>query len=636
MADKGFMGTSLKFSTSDDDSPPEVPEGPLLPLRILVATHLVPSDEHNAGAAAPDKPVRLDLSDPTGVYAKIRPRIALEIPSVLDRGAVRKIEIAPTGVKSFRPDGLLAEVPLLRSLLEGKLVLDRLRASEITEDQAQAQLDRMWGNSPMAFEALGRAPRGSDEGAPLAAPSPKAAAPAPAAPAGGGGLDSLLDMVDIPGGSSSDGGSSGGGSDYSDSEAEKLGNIGRIISDFALGGKGRGGKGKSGIPMVEDAIAMQLGAILQHPEVRRLERAYRAIQFLVERSQRIPGVLIDVIAIGPDGAAAALSRVLKKPQEVPVTFAIADIDVDGSARSFAELEALAQVAEAATCPVLTNATEKLLGVGDLSSVDKLDSKQNLFTAPHRAPWRSTANKPALRWVSLCINGVLIRPPYDKQSSRVREATVRELPADHEAFVWMAPAYPVAAAAIVSFKDTGWPSRITGARHGQIENLTVREIEDDGVPVAIPTQAFISTESQRELSRIGVLALASAPNSDAAYIHSAPTAYVQPDKKTFDASGMESEHRVPPINLVDQLFVARLVQFTRLLCGKLPREVDPAEAQQILQAATWALFEKAPPAGPSLGVKVGSDADGPVATFSVEPRRFLGVTLEELTFDMPIG
>ncbi len=623
MAEKGFMVSSMKFKKQDDDSPPEMAEGPLLPLRILVLTHLVPSDEANAGASAPETLVRVDLADPGGIFNKIRPRLSIEVPSVLDRGRPVKIDLSPTGLKSFRPDGLLQEVPLLRSLLDGKMVLDRLRAGEINESQAQGQLERLWGGSALVGDVLGK-PVGSPDEAARPAPRPAA----PAASGGGGGLDALLDMVEVPGG-----GDSAPAAEEAPRNDDRIANI---IAEVALGSRARGGRGKTGIPMVEEAIGVQLGAVLQHPEVRRLERAYRSINFLAERSQRIPGVLIDVSNIPAEGGAAGLRRALSKAQDVPISLAIVDVEIDGSTKSFTELEAIAEVAEERICPTFVNGTEKLLGVGDLARVDKLDSKLNLFTAPHRAPWRATANKPSLRWVSVALNGVLLRQPYDKQSSRVREATVKELPNDHEAFVWMPASYALATATINSFRDTGWPARITGARHGQVENLLVREIEDDGVPVAIPTQAFMSTESQRELGRIGILALASAPNSDAAYIHTAPTAYVQPDKKTYDSASTEPENRPPAVSLVDQLFVARLVQFTRALCHKLPREVDLAEAQQILEAATWQLFENSPPAGAALGVKVGRDADGPVAEFSVSPRRFLGVSLEEFTFQMPIG
>lgn len=625
MSEKGFMGGSMKFGVGDGDGPAEQHEGPLLPLRLLIVTSLVPSDESNGGASAPETPVRVDLANPAGIFAKIRPRALIEVPSVLDGGRPTKVEFAPKDLRSFRPDGMLAEVSILRTLLDGKLILDRLRGGEITDDQAMAQLERAWGNSQLVTDVLGREP--------LQRPREEESLVRPAAPAqraeaaGGGGLDSLLDMIDVPASTAPA---------AADDSPRNDDRIGKIISEFALGGKARSGRGKSGIPLVEEAIAAQLGAILQHPEVRKLERAYRSINFLAERAQRIPGVILDVQGIGAEGTASAFKKALASAKEVPFSLAVVDTEIDGSGRSFTELEAIAEAAQDAVCPALVNGTEKLLGVGDLARVDKLDSKMNLYTAPHRAPWRSAAEKPALRWAAIAINGVLFRAPYDKQSSRVREATVREAPADHEAFVWMAPAYAVAAITIVSFKDTGWPGRITGVRHGQVENLPVREIEDDGVPIAIPTQAFMSTETQKELSRIGILALSSAPNSDAVYLHTAPTAYVRPDKKTYDVAGESLENRPPAMSLVDQLFVARLVQFARALCGKLPREVNEGEAKQILEAATWQLFEKAPPAGPSLGVTVGRDADGPVARFVVEPRRFLGVSLEEFSFEMPIG
>ncbi len=623
MSEKGGMGGSMKFGVGDNDGPAEQQEGPLLPLRLLVVTALVPSDEANGGASAPETPIRLDLANPAGIFSKVRPRALIEVPSVLDGGRPTKVEFAPKELKSFRPDGMLAEVSLLRSLLDGKLILDRLRAAEITEEQAYAQLERTWGSSQLVTDVLGREPQIRPREEPSLV---RPVAAAPSAEASGGGLDSLLDMIDVPESTAP----AAADSPRTDDR------IGKIISDFALGGKARSGRGKSGIPLVEEAIAAQLGAILQHPEVRRLERAYRSIDFLCQRAQRIPGVIIDVQGIGAEGAASAFKKALASAKEVPFSLAVVDVEIDGSGRSFTELEAIAEAAQDAVCPALVNGTEKLLGVGDLARVDKLDSKMNLYTAPHRAPWRSSAEKPALRWVSLAINGVLFRAPYDAKSSRVREASVKESPADHEAFVWMAPAYAVMAVTLVSFKDTGWPGRITGARHGEVENLPVREIDDDGVPIAIPTQAFMSTETQKELSRIGILALTSAPNTDSVYIHTAPTAYVRPDKKTYNVGGEELENRPPSMSLVDQLFVARLVQFTRALCTKLPRETSESEAKQILEAATWALFANAPPAGPSLGVTVGRDADGPIAQFTVEPRRFLGVSLEEFSFEMPIG
>lgn len=629
--DKGFMVGGMKFGVGEEDGPAEEVEGPLLPLRILAITSLVPDADHNGGASAPENVTRVDLQNPDELFAKLRPRASIEVPSVLHQGKPFRIEFAPTSMKSFRPDGLVAEVKLLRSLLDGRAVLERVAQGEITPTQAQGQLDRLWEGSPFVAEVLGLAP--------TAAPAPVFTPPAAPLTSDSTG-SSILDLVDMGGPDGGGGGSGDASSPAPAADPDLSQKLSKIISQVALSGrKGGGARPSDAVPRVDQAIGAQLGAILQHPQVRRLERAYRGLRFLVERSQRIPGVLLDVISLpsgGESSAAAVFASAAKRASDVPYSFAIVDTDIDGSARSFTDLLAIGETAESYVIPALVNGDEPLLGVGDLGNIERLDNKQGLFTAPHRAPWRSVANKTSMRWVALCMNGVLARSAYDKNSSRVREAIVKETPDDHESVVWMSPIWAVASLIVQSFKDTGWPGRIVGPRNGMVENLPVREIDQGGEVVAVPTQAYLSTDSQREMARMGVLLLASAPNSDAVYLHAAPTAYVTPEKKTYDSASTEPEERLPPISLVDKLFIARLVQFARALCSKIPPDSAPHEVEEVLKGALWALFDKAPPAGPQLSVNVKRTADGSMATIGVEPRRFLGVSLEEFAFEMPIG
>src|SRR6185503_1865871 len=209
-----------------------------------------------------------------------------------------------------------------------------------------------------------------------------------------------------------------------------------------------------------------------------------------------------------------------------VSCAIVDTAIDGSPIGWTRLAALAEAAEAHTVPVIVNGTSKLLGAEDLRGIERMDNKGSLFSAPHQAPWRAASAKPNLRWVAIAMNGVLSRPPYDKTTSRVREAAIKELPDDEGGFVWLAPAYVVGALVLSSFRETSWPCRIVGARSGGLlGDLPVREVKGDfegEEGVAIPTEAFISTDTQRELAKSGILVLASAPNSDAVYVQSAPT------------------------------------------------------------------------------------------------------------------
>jgi len=633
--EKGFLGGSMKFGVGDDSSGPDE-RGALLPLRVLVIADLVPRDPYNAGASAPPAALRVDAARFDELFQKLRPRIAIEVPSVLAEGRNARVDLAPTSLKSFRPDGLCAELPLLRSLLDGRLVLDRLREGTITPEQARGELERLWAGSPFAREVLG-----------LIAAGPAAAGGSPAGPApkpGGSSVDSILSLVDLGPSPAAPAAPTPRAAEAPSAGAAR-GRFADLIASVAKSGRTGAGaqvRPQEAIARIEKALGAQIGAILQHPEVRRLEQAWRGLRLLVDRTQGHSGVRIDVLSARKEDAAQALERAAAAPASVepPVSFALIDSIVDGSAVSFAELDAIARAAEAATVPTVVNGSAGLLGLADLTGVERLDNKAALFQAPERAPWRSAAARPAMRWVTIALNGALSRGPYDKSTSRVREAAIQELPNDEGGHVWISPAWLVGALVISSFRDTGWPCRIVGARHGgQVENLPVRELRtgyegDEGV--AVPTEAFISTDTQKELARSGILALASAPNSDSVYVQIAPTAYVPPEKRTYDSATTEPEARLDRVSLGDQLFVARLAQFLQALCRNLPASSDPAEVQPVVEGAVWALFENAPPAGPEITVRARSAAGATSALVTVRPRRFLGVALEEITLDMPLG
>lgn len=645
---KGFMGTSTSFQVAGEDKAGPRPspvtlsspaggvseQDPLLPLRVLVLAELIPRAEHNTGGSAPEAPIRLDPQDFDALIDALRPRVAIEVPSVVHGGQRQRIDLVVDGLKTFRPDGLLETVPVLKSLLEARRTLGRMQEGQLSADQGRGLLERTFQGTPFGREVLGLLPGG-------AAPAAREAAPAaPRAPVTDAKVESILDMVDL-----------GGASDTTSAAREEepsaplppvaasTGKFDSILGQFIKNARGSAGgaiKPHEAIARVDRAIGLQLGAILQHPEVRRLEQAWRGLKLLADRAQGVPGLQIEVLSVAAADAPAALRRVARRA-DVPVSMALVDDAIDGTAASFARLEALADVAEAMVVPCVVNGTVGLLGVGDLATIERLDHKGGLFTAPHRAPWRAVASKPSLRWVSIAMNPLLARNAYDKQTSRVRELPVKEQPDDHEARVWTAPMWAIGALVAKSFKETRWPCRIAGARAGVLENLLVHQVEDGGAEVAVPTQAYVSTDSQREMSRIGVLLLASAPNSDAAYVHSAPTAYVQPDKKTYDTAGAtHPEQRPPSVPLVDQLFLARLVQFSRALLGKIGGGASAAEVAPILEAAAGELFRDAPPAGPELRVEGRRDAEGDVVQLVVRPRRFLGVQLEEIGFELPVG
>ncbi|MBI4950934.1 MAG: hypothetical protein HY908_02795, partial [Myxococcales bacterium] len=107
-------------------------------------------------------------------------------------------------------------------------------------------------------------------------------------------------------------------------------------------------------------------------------------------------------------------------------------------------------------------------------------------------------------------------------------------------------------------------------------------------------------------------------------------------RTYEGASTEPEVRLPRIGLNDQLFVARLAQFLFALAGKIPPDSDPGEVKQVMEAALAELFEVAPPSGPEVSIHVHGEATAPIVGVHVRPRRFLGVALEELSLDVPLG
>lgn len=603
-------------------------DGMLLPLRVLVIADLVARAEYNAGLLPPEHPIVVQAPELDALFQRLRPKLALDVESVLHEGRKVRVDVELGSMQSFRPDALCQSVDLLRSLIEGKKVLERLRDGAMAVEGAASELARLWQGSPLVARVLG----GVDVGPRHAPAAPRQ----PAASPRDDDADRILGMLDLGASPEPSTIPSGDAEEPTASPAAQpsSGRFDAFLSAIANSGKGApGARPDEGIRTIEKALSAQLSAILQHAEFRRLEESWRGLAFLVGRTPK-SGVRLDVLSCRVEEAPAALRRVCEASRgaEPPVTFAIVDGALTHDAASLAWFRALAESAEESALIALTNATPELFGV-PLESVDHLDNKQGLFDAPARAPWRAEVNRPAALWVSLGVNRLLARTAYDARSSRVREAKVEESATGSEGEVWLQPAWALATLAIRSHQRFEWPCGVTGAREGGlVENLPVREVTTrGGERIAIPTEAFLSTETQRALGRIGLTALAAQPNSDSAYLMTAATAYVPPPKRAYDDSTAEPAERLPQATLTDQLFVARLAQQLEWL-GQVSARDAVGDARRTLEAGLGEMFRNAPPSGPELEVEVHGDA----ATVTVRPRRFLGVSLEELSLRVPLG
>ena len=400
--------------------------GASLPLRLLVLTDLVPRDPYNAGASAPEGVVRVDPARFDDLFTRIRPRIAIEVPSVLAEGRPTRVDLSPTSLKSFRPDGLLAEAPLLRSLLDGRMVLERLRDGQVSPDQAEQELSRLWNGSPFVREVLGLLPLGPR---PQAAAAPAAASPAPSNGDGAASVDSILAMVDLTAAPSAD-----------TAPARAPSRPRRPSSRPPASSRSSSRRWRARAGRAEACVRTRRSPASRRPSGRK-----SAPSCSTPRSAgwSRPSA----------GCASSRSGRRATPASASTSSTPPRRDAAGPAprRPRQHLDRAAghvrrrRPRRRRHGPLAPPAGGGRRGGGGLQ---RARDPQRLGQAPRRrrsgggggarqqgralhppqqAPWRATAAKPTLRWVAIACNGVLSRAPYDKTTSRVREAAVKELP-----------------------------------------------------------------------------------------------------------------------------------------------------------------------------------------------------------------
>ena len=487
---------------------------------VLVVAPLRAGDDHAVNAAWTE-PVRFERATFDAAMATVAPALVIDVPDpAAPGGKPVRVELSFPAMRSFRPDVMLTEVPLLRSL----------------------------------------------------------AANAPAKPAKPAEV-SLVDDILASMGSPSEAGAS------------------------AAAGPGAA-----------------LAAILAHPEVRSLERAWRGLHFLAARTDR-DAVIVSAVAAAADEVDGVLERVARRTDAAPIDLVVVDHAIGSSRRDLDRLERWATRAEGIGAPLVANGLPELVGVDDLARLGRTQRRLRSSDDPRAAAVRSVAARDVMRWVALAANGALARPRHQGAVPRAGGVAL-----DEREDLFIGPALLVASRCTSSFERTGWACAIAGPALGVVRDLPVRSLDDRGTTVATPLEALVSEEAAAEAAGAGVIVLASAANQDVALLAHAPMLH-----RPAAAGGGEAP--AASLGLVDQLFVARLAQAVIQLAAAIPADTPEAAAREVAQVALAELFDGAP-RKPEVDVAIAGAP--PCLEVTLRPRGFHAVRLEEVTLGAPLG
>jgi type VI secretion system protein ImpC len=258
------------------------------------------------------------------------------------------------------------------------------------------------------------------------------------------------------------------------------------------------------IAQLDSAIAVQMRALLHHPDFQQLEAAWRALFFLLRRLETGPERKVYLL----DVSKAELARMLEQAREdlrkcdlyklavedtvgtpgaEPWAVLAANYYFGGSEPDLEMLARLGAIAQKAGAPVLAGAGDELLG----SMAD--------------GGWAMLRKLPLANWIGLAMPRFLLRLPYGGDTAPLERFAFEEMPGhDHHGYLWGNPAF---ACACLLGQGAGAAREL-----GDLPLHVYRENEKERIQ---PCAEVLMTEEQAEaLLDNGIMPLASLKNRDA--------------------------------------------------------------------------------------------------------------------------
>ncbi len=244
------------------------------------------------------------------------------------------------------------------------------------------------------------------------------------------------------------------------------------------------------IAQVDAATADAMRALLHDRRFQAFEAAWRALDFLVRRSDaRIRVLHLPKEKLAADLLPASDLRetvLYRSLKEDPADMIAADYSFGPANEDVEMLGRIGLLAASAKSPMIARADATLLGNG-----------QEL------AAWSELQKIPEARYIGLALPGFLLRLPYGKETSPTDSFQFEEAMPEikHSEYLWGNPAF---ACAYLVAEDSGL----------DIEDLPAHVYKKDGEATMKPCAEVLMTESEAELlMERGLIPLISMKDSD---------------------------------------------------------------------------------------------------------------------------
>ncbi|MBU0994972.1 MAG: type VI secretion system contractile sheath large subunit [Proteobacteria bacterium] len=296
------------------------------------------------------------------------------------------------------------------------------------------------------------------------------------------------------------------------------------------------------IAELDKKLSLQVDAILHHPEVQKVESAWRSLKFLVDRTDFRENIKIEILNVSKEDLLTDFEDAPEIPKSglyktaytaeygqfggQPYSVMIGNYEFGPGPQDMKLLQNIASVAAMSHAPFISAAGPSFFGVDDFNELPQLKDLKSIFEGPQYTKWQSFRESEDARYVGLTVPRFVLRLPYGETTKPVKTFNYEEnVSGSHEDYLWGNTAFTFASNLAKSFAKYRWCANIIGPQGGgAIEDLELHQFEAMGaIQTKIPTEVLISERREFELAEEGFMALTMRKGSDNAAFFSANSA-----------------------------------------------------------------------------------------------------------------
>ncbi len=286
----------------------------------------------------------------------------------------------------------------------------------------------------------------------------------------------------------------------------------------------------------------QLDELLHHPEVQRLEAAWRGLAFVIDRVHFEENIQVELVNISKQELADDFADAPEIPQSglyrlvysaayatfggKPYGLICSDFEFGPGAEDLGLLRQCAAVAAMAHAPFITNVGADFFGLKSFADLPRVRDLAAILAGPRYRLWHAFRDTEDARYVGLCLPRFLLRAPYRPDTDPFQELRFREhVEDDHEHHLWGHASFAFAVRAADSFSRYRWCVYIIGSRAGgMIEDLVRHPFPTmRGLTARCSVECLLTSRVEHGIADEGFIGMVYDRATNQAMFHSAPSA-----------------------------------------------------------------------------------------------------------------